>query len=121
LFLLASNLLIGWLDGVTRIGLLQGLFTLGTLSPTIAVTVRRLHDTDRTGWWVFLLLGPFVAALGTLVILMIGSILIDVIFALMLMTPTCVLLYFLIKPGTSDENRFGPELWNVKGHRPASS
>ena len=35
-------------------GLLQGIYALGVLIPTLAVTVRRLHDTDRTGWWLLI-------------------------------------------------------------------
>lgn len=30
---------------------LSGVFSLATLLPSIAVGVRRLHDTDRSGWW----------------------------------------------------------------------
>jgi uncharacterized membrane protein YhaH (DUF805 family) len=33
---------------------LNSLFTLAVLLPSLAVTVRRLHDTDRTGWWLLL-------------------------------------------------------------------
>ena len=32
-------------------GALGGLFCLAVLIPSIAVGVRRLHDTGRTGWW----------------------------------------------------------------------
>ena len=28
--------------------------------PSVAVTVRRLHDTDRSGWWVLILIVPVV-------------------------------------------------------------
>ena len=31
------------------------LYALATIVPTCAVTVRRLHDTDHSGWWVFYL------------------------------------------------------------------
>ena len=31
-------------------GLLSGIFSLAILIPSIAVSVRRLHDIDRTGW-----------------------------------------------------------------------
>src|SRR5688572_2962057 len=27
--------------------------------PNLAVTIRRLHDTDRSGWWVMLYWGPY--------------------------------------------------------------
>jgi len=46
--------------GVNPIGLIV---SLATLLPGLAVSVRRLHDTDRTGWWVLIALtviGAFV-------------------------------------------------------------
>lgn len=48
--------------------------------PLIAVTIRRLHDTDRSGWWLLLMLVPF-AGLAVLV--------------------------FMLLPSTSGDNRFG--------------
>jgi uncharacterized membrane protein YhaH (DUF805 family) len=39
---------------------LSGLFSIGTLLPGIAVTARRLHDTDRSGWLQLLWLIPLV-------------------------------------------------------------
>ncbi len=47
-------------------GVLYGLYTLGTLLPTLALTARRLHDTGRTGWWMLI---SFVPAIGGLVLL----------------------------------------------------
>lgn len=38
------------------------LFVLGSFVPGLAVTVRRLHDADRTGWWAALPLTPFLLA-----------------------------------------------------------
>jgi uncharacterized membrane protein YhaH (DUF805 family) len=35
------------------------LTTLPLLQPSIAVTLRRLHDTNRSGWWYVLSLIPF--------------------------------------------------------------
>jgi uncharacterized membrane protein YhaH (DUF805 family) len=34
------------------LGLLGGIYTFAVLIPGIAVSVRRLHDTDRSGWWL---------------------------------------------------------------------
>ena len=31
--------------------MLSGLFSIGVLLPTIAAATRRLHDTERSGWW----------------------------------------------------------------------
>jgi uncharacterized membrane protein YhaH (DUF805 family) len=39
---------------------LAGLFMVATLLPTIAVCCRRLHDTDRSGWWQLLNLLPLI-------------------------------------------------------------
>jgi uncharacterized membrane protein YhaH (DUF805 family) len=39
---------------------LSGLFSLGTLLPAIAAATRRLHDTNRSGWWQLISLVPVV-------------------------------------------------------------
>ena len=39
------------------------IFALALLLPSLGVMVRRLHDTDRSGFWVFLALVPFVGAI----------------------------------------------------------
>ncbi|MBI2630861.1 DUF805 domain-containing protein [Candidatus Nomurabacteria bacterium] len=41
-------------------GILSSLYSLAIIVPSIAVTVRRLHDTNRSGWWWFLWLIPIV-------------------------------------------------------------
>ncbi len=48
------------------IGLLHGLYVLAVLVPSLAVLVRRLHDTGRSGWWFFISLVPLV---GTIILL----------------------------------------------------
>ena len=44
--------------------LLTVIFWLGTVVPNLAVSWRRLHDTGRSGAWVFLSLVPLVAVDG---------------------------------------------------------
>jgi uncharacterized membrane protein YhaH (DUF805 family) len=39
---------------------LSGLFSLAVLVPFVAVTVRRLHDTNRSGWWALVWFVPLV-------------------------------------------------------------
>ncbi len=58
------------IDGVTGtfnpeagIGLLGGLYGLAVLIPSITVGVRRLHDTSRSGWWLFIALIPLIGAI----------------------------------------------------------
>jgi uncharacterized membrane protein YhaH (DUF805 family) len=60
---------------------LQWLFNLATIVPTIAVATRRLHDTDRSGWWQLLC---FIPVIGWI-----------------------VLLVWFCQPGTYGSNRFG--------------
>ncbi|MEP4727992.1 DUF805 domain-containing protein [Parasphingorhabdus sp.] len=59
-------------DLPSGIGLLVGLFSiyaLATFIPVLAVQVRRLHDTDRSGWWVLLSVIPVINYIGFLVLL----------------------------------------------------
>ena len=76
----------GSLDPELGVGLLSGIYSLAILIPSLAVTVRRLHDTDRTGWWVLIAFIPLIGAIVLLVFMLLDS-----------------------KPG---DNRYGP---NPKG------
>ena len=62
-------------------GPLIGLFALATFIPSIAVAVRRLHDTDRSGWWILIGLIPLIGAI--------------------------VLIVFFVQDSQAGENRFG--------------
>ena len=42
---------LGTFNEQAEIGLFGGVYLLAVLVPSIAVTVRRLHDTNRSGWW----------------------------------------------------------------------
>ena len=65
------------------IGFINLIFLLAILLPSIAVAVRRLHDTDRSGWFYLLIFIPII-----------GSI---------------VLLVFFVQQGTNGRNRFGDD------------
>jgi uncharacterized membrane protein YhaH (DUF805 family) len=41
--------------------------SLGLLLPGLSVSIRRLHDTDRTGWWILIGLVPIVGAILLLI------------------------------------------------------
>jgi uncharacterized membrane protein YhaH (DUF805 family) len=45
-------------------------FALAMILPALAVVVRRLHDTGRSGWWILINLIPFVGTIWLLVLLM---------------------------------------------------
>ncbi len=74
--------LIGTVRPEVGIGILTGLFILAMLVPSLAVTVRRLHDTDRSGWWYFIQLVPLVGPI--------------------------VLFVFTVQDSQAGANRFGP-------------
>lgn len=52
--------LVGTYNAAAGIGLLQGLFVLAILVPSIALAARRLHDTGRSGWLQLLFIIPLV-------------------------------------------------------------
>ena len=74
LFNILISMVLGIIDGATGsfnpemgIGLLGGVYSLAVLTPGIAVSIRRLHDTDRSGWWLFILLIPLIGAIVIIV------------------------------------------------------
>ena len=54
-------------------GLLSGIYTLAVLIPSVAVSVRRLHDTNRSGWWLLISLVPLIGGFVLLVFLVFDS------------------------------------------------
>lgn len=83
LFIMLASTVLTILDVITGIGVLSLIFSLVTLIPVIAVSVRRLHDTDRSGWWYLLFLVPLVGAI--------------------------VLIIWFCTKGTAGANRFGDD------------
>ncbi len=57
----------------TEVGLLGGVFSLFVLIPSIALTVRRLHDTGRAGWWFLIYLIPVIGAIVMLVFMVLDT------------------------------------------------
>ncbi|HKK77233.1 MAG TPA: DUF805 domain-containing protein [Saprospiraceae bacterium] len=64
-----------------NVGILGLLYSLFVLIPSLAVAVRRLHDTDRTGWWILIGLIPIIGFI--------------------------VLIVFYVQEGTPGENEYG--------------
>ncbi len=90
-----------------------GLFWLGMLLPTIAVAVRRLHDTDRSGWWLMLYVGPYLLMIVVQLLVFAaqspGLIVINGLLSLVWLVAAIVLIVFMCLPGTVGANRFGPD------------
>lgn len=64
-------------------GMLASLWSLLVLLPTLAVGARRLHDIDRSGWWLLIGLIPLIGII--------------------------VLIWFFVTRGTDGPNRFGAD------------
>jgi len=67
--------------GIFGFGVLSWIYGLGVLIPGLAVGIRRLHDTNRSGWWLLLAFIPLIGAI--------------------------VLIVFLVQEGTDGENQYG--------------
>lgn len=55
-------------DEESRIGLFTSIFVLLTFIPYLSVSVRRLHNTNRTGWWVLIAIIPIIGAVWLIVL-----------------------------------------------------
>ena len=75
--------MVGTFNPETGFGVLSGIYGLAVMIPGLAVTIRRLHDTDRSGWWWLICLIPIIGVI--------------------------VLLVFLATDGTSGQNQYGPD------------
>lgn len=101
-------------------GPLTVLLWLATLVPSIAVAVRRLHDTNRVGWWILLPIVPYCLAFILGGSAMMGGIAsgnamemgagmgVAGIFLLIGFVGAIVLLIFMVLPSNPGDNRYGP-------------
>ena len=69
-------------NGADSLGTVEGLFLLAVGVPSVAVMVRRLHDSDLRGWWAIAAIVPFVGSF--------------------------IFLIYITRPSTPGPNRFGP-------------
>ncbi len=75
--------------GNETVAMVLGVFLLAVLLPSLAVTIRRLHDSNRSGWWLLISFVPLVGSF--------------------------VLFIFYLLDGTAGDNRFGPDPKGRKG------
>jgi uncharacterized membrane protein YhaH (DUF805 family) len=83
LFVVIGAIVTAMIDLMIGMRLTNSLFGLATILPGIAVAARRLHDVDRSGWWLLL---NFIPLIGWI-----------------------VLLVWFCTRGTEGPNRFGPD------------
>ncbi|MDZ4737487.1 MAG: DUF805 domain-containing protein [Rhodospirillaceae bacterium] len=78
------DMMLGTYNAESGYGVISGIFFLVALWPWIAVTVKRLHDRNRSGWFILIALIPIIGSLYILI--------------------ECGIL-----KGTTGANRFGPD------------
>ena len=87
LFAILMSIVSGVIDRVlfphANVSPIETLVGLALILPGLAVTIRRLHDLDRRGWWIFLPLIPLIGMIW--------------------------LIVWLCMRGTIGPNRFGPD------------
>ena len=87
-------------------GPITALFLLATLLPSLSVGVRRLHDTDRSGWWLLIGYAPF---LLSLCLMFIGIPQFAMILSVLALIGFIVLLVFMVMEGTKGPNQYGAD------------
>lgn len=94
-------------------GPLTVLMWLGTLVPQIAVGVRRLHDTNRSGWWILLPIVPYAIGFALAGPAMLSGSMTGLglagIFFMIGLVCAIVLLVFMVLPGSKGDNNYGPD------------
>ena len=88
------------------IGILLLVAALALFIPSLAVGVRRLHDIDKSGWWLMLGYGP---QLLSTILAVSGEFMVSGILNLVGVVGFVVILVMAVLPGTKGENRFGPD------------
>lgn len=69
LFNTIISLILLILDGAAGTDILQSIYGLILLVPSLAVTARRLHDIGKSGWWILVWLLPLVGWVWLIILL----------------------------------------------------
>ena len=93
------NIIIEILLSLSGVEFLSGLYSLFVFIPSIAVSVRRLHDVGISGMWLILFLFPAIA----LVIPVVGPIIVLLLWVLLII----FFIWYLIMDGEPEPNKWG--------------
>jgi uncharacterized membrane protein YhaH (DUF805 family) len=117
------NSLGGAIVGIVFLYLICIVVGLAILVPDLAVAVRRLHDTERSGWWILAPMVPYIFLIVTMgMVGATGSLdpknpggglaalgIVGGVAALAVMVLAVVLLVFYFLEGTPGPNKYGPD------------
>ena len=82
LFAIIAAVVASTIDAIIGTPIISAIVGLGLFLPGLSVAIRRLHDTNRTGWWVLIALIPLIGFI--------------------------VLLVFYLQEGDAGDNQYGP-------------
>ena len=117
------------------LGLAYGLFLLGSIIPNVTVLIRRLHDTNRSAWWLLLYAPGFISAAQTVWLVaravtatpaemseLVSQSLSSTALGLATLVCQSTLFVYLVLAGTKGSNRFGEDPLSTQGSsdRPAA-
>lgn len=95
---------------------LSTVFSFAVLLPWLAVSVRRLHDVNRSGWWLLawvlsFVVGGVLVAMGAMNEIAggAGGFTAAIVAILVILGMSVTMLVFLILPGTEGQNDYGPD------------
>jgi uncharacterized membrane protein YhaH (DUF805 family) len=99
---------------IGQYGPLTILFELAVLVPSLAVGIRRLHDTNRSGWWLMIGYGPLLVSM-VLPFLGLAGLGLAMIVLVIALIGFVALLVFMVMEGTRGPNQYGPDPKGVEG------
>ena len=82
LFAIIAAVVASTIDAIIGTPIISAIVGLGLFLPGLSVAIRRLHDTNRTGWWILIALIPLIGFI--------------------------VLLVFYLQEGDAGDNQYGP-------------
>lgn len=95
------SVVVGTIGGMINFNLLGSILSLALLLPSLGLTCRRLHDINKSAWWVLLNAVAFIAFIGFAFFGML-SWLVGIAAAL-------TLLFFLVQKGDVGDNKYGAD------------
>lgn len=87
LFTIICNVVASIIDGAIGMPIVSIVVMLALIIPGLAVTIRRMHDTGRSGWWIFIILIPLVGII--------------------------LYIYWFVQRGTVGANAWGPDPYDT--------
>ncbi len=99
---------LGVVDFIYETPRLTLIYGLAVLIPSLSVTIRRLHDTDRSGRWILISLVPITGWLSLLFFVGLEG-RVQILSGLIPVIGSLILVFFMGQEGKSERNQYGPD------------